>query len=242
MAEKIYGLSEAFEKYGAYPKEYPQTLAELLDASPDSLKHPLAWWLRHQAVDVSNRSEAHYINTPADVAELIRKGYVIHPLDKAWKSYALSADRQPILQPNAKGSLSYQTITTRIIPKPEDLAPLSSPSRSIRKASWLLVYGGKPDVLAKPGVAPGLAKLARMKPIADVVFYHRNNEGISSFWSVRAGTGTQAGVVTGFDNHLHEQVVSIAQAMEGPTLTPTSHVTTSEVSDVVEPSERITHE
>jgi hypothetical protein len=190
-------LSDEIGKWGEYPLDHPQTLAELMDADPKTIQHPLARALRAMAVDLTNRSEKHYITGPWSVLELIAKGYVIHPWSDAWVCYALSGERQPILVPKKpkKGEASstaqeYLRKATRLIPHAEDLPTLPH-ERGKRESAWLIVYGGTPEVLSKPGVAKGLTTLARKLPISDVVFYHSDTETGTqpTLWSVRAGCG-----------------------------------------------------
>jgi len=176
---------------GTYPDDHPQTLAELIEADPGTITSPLAWELRHQAVSLTQRHEKHYITDPWQVLNLITKGYVLHPWTGAWKSYALSGDRQPILTPSDTGTFRYQAKATRLIPKADDLPALPRPERHGKQPGWLLCYGGTPEVLSKPGVARGLASLASRVPVVDVVFYHVDpDQNIApTLWSVRAGCG-----------------------------------------------------
>lgn len=172
-----------------YPEDHPQTLAALLDADPESIKEPVAWELRHQALGVARSWESHFVTSPWDVLELIVSGYVIHPWEKAWKSYALSSDRQPILVPSDKGSARYLSKATKLLPKPSDLGPLPQGTSANRSAAWLVVYGGSPEVLSRDGVIPGLVRLTRSVQVADIVFFDREAQGQPTLWSVKANTG-----------------------------------------------------
>lgn len=171
-----------------YPQEYPQTLAALLDANPQEIEGDLAWGLRKHALAVTSTWEQHHINSPWDVLELIVSGYIIHPWEGAWRTYALSGDRQPVMTPSKEGRMRYLSHGTRLLPKPDDLGPLPTTGNQ-GKPAWLVVYGGTPDVLSKAGVAQGLTRLIRTKPIADIVFYSAVEGQNPTLWSIKAGTG-----------------------------------------------------
>lgn len=184
-------LTEALA-LGPYPEDHPQTLADLVAADPDTLSHPLAWFLRKQAIEATRAAERHYVTGPKDALRLLGNGYALHAWDGAWVSYGLSADRQVILTPHEKGGVRAMRKATRLIPKVEDLPELpAGQSVSGKRASWLVIFGGTPEVLSKPHVAQGLATLQRRLPIADIVFYSCSADGgqAPTLWSVRAGTG-----------------------------------------------------
>lgn len=185
-------LAQAIESFGSYPEDHPQTLRELLDADPDEISHPLAWFLRSQAVEVKRSAEQHYVNGPKDAFKLLRNGYVLHPLTGKWSAYALSEQRQVINVPHARGGVVPLRVHTPIIPKATELPrlPPNSPNASKRPA-WLLIYGGNPEVLSKPGVARGLATLRRRAPISDVLFFELDKDGGKppTLWSLVAGVG-----------------------------------------------------
>lgn len=175
-----------------YPEDHPQTLPDLLDADPDSISHPAAWTLRKQVVEVSRAREKHYVSGPKDAFRLLRNNYVLHPWSGKWASYGLSANRQVLMQPGTSGGMASMCVRTPIIPKADDLPRLPNIGKpTSRRPGWLVLYGGEPDVLSKPGVSKGLATLYRRKPIADVLFYHCDkNSGVTpTLWSCRAGVG-----------------------------------------------------
>lgn len=185
-------LAEAIASFGPYPEDHPQTLRGLLDADPDTIKHPLAWFLRAQGMDVRRSAEQHYINGPADALRLLRNGYVLHPWTGKWASYALSGSRTVMHTPHPRGGNTPLRVRTAIIPKHEDLPPLPRHGRDGQKSpAWLVIYGGTPEVLSKPGVARGLATLRRRAPVADVLFFHKDADaGIPpTLWSIQAGVG-----------------------------------------------------
>lgn len=186
-------LAQAIESFGSYPEDHPQTLKELLDADPDRITHPLAWFLRAQAVEVKRSAEQHYINSPKDAFRLLKNGYVLHPWTGKWVSYALSGHRQVIQVPHERGGVTPLRVHTPIIPKHSDLPrlPSAGTSASAKPPAWLVIYGGDPQVLSKPGVARGLATLRRRAPIADVLFFDRDKDGgrPPTLWSLVAGVG-----------------------------------------------------
>lgn len=187
-------LAEALASLGPYPDDHPQTLQALIDADPETLHHPLAWFLRAQAVDVRRSTEKHYINGPKDAFKLLKNNYVLHPWTGKWTAYALSENRQVIMTPHKNGGTTPLRKHTAIIPKVEDLPRLPRGSgRDTRQPAWLLIYGGGPEVLSKPGVARGLSTLQRRATVADVLFYQCDKDaGVTpTLWSVRAGKGTQ---------------------------------------------------
>ena len=218
MPSQPVGLADAISQYGPYPNDHPQTLAELVDADPDTLTHPLAWWLRKQAVTVTNRSENHYINTPVDVLGLIRNGYVIHPIDKTWRSYALTADRQPELEQRDTNRMRYRVVTTKLLPKPDDLAVLGTARTGDKKPAWLIVYAGTPDVLAKNGVEQGLSRIVATRDVVDIVFYYRDKEGTETFYSVRAGHGQVNSVDAPWPHETAAHATAIASHFSGDTV------------------------
>ena len=187
-------LREAIASFGNLPDDHPQTLQELVDADPDTLHHPLAWFLRREAVEVRRATEKHYINGPKDAFKLLKNNYVLHPWTGKWTSYALSENRQVITVPHAKGGTTPLRKHTPIIPKVDDLPRLPRGSgKSTRQPAWLIIHGGDPEVLSKPGVAKGLATLQKRVTVADILFYSCDkNAGVPpTLWSVRAGLGTQ---------------------------------------------------
>ena len=187
-------LSEAFSKFGPYPSDHPQTMKDLVNADPDTVHHPLAWFLRAQAVAVSRSAEAHYVNSPKDAFTLLRNKYVLHPWTGKWTTYAMTGSRQVAVVPHPKGGTTPLRVHTAIIPKFTQLPSLPYEDRSSsRQPAWLVIYGGTPEVLSKPGVARGLATLLRRTPVADVLFYTRldPDEGLTTptMWSIKAGVG-----------------------------------------------------
>lgn len=188
-------LSEAFP---GYPENHPQTLADLVNADPDTIDNDLAWFLRRQAVEAVRSSDRHYVRSPADVLELLRNGYALHSLRGGWVSYALTGDRRVVLVPsegNKYGGMRSLRKQTRLLPKPADLPSFPATAHSgNKKPAWLVIYGGTPAVLDKEHVAAGLARLQRSVPVADICFYDSDPEaGIApTLWSVRAGTGVSS--------------------------------------------------
>jgi len=185
-------LSEAIAQLGPYPLDHPQTMQALINADPDTISHPLAWFLRSQGVGVSRSAEAHYVNSPKDAFALLKNKYVLHPWTGKWTTYAMTGSRQVAVVPHPKGGTTPLCVHTAIIPKMRELPSLPYEDRnSTRQPAWLVIYGGTPEVLGKPGVAKGLATLLRHAPVADVLFYTRSDEGITvpTMWSVKAGVG-----------------------------------------------------
>lgn len=191
MSSEPKTLASAIESFGSYPEDHPQTLRDLLDADPDQISHPLAWFLRSQAVEVQRSAEQHYIHSPKDAFKLLRNGYVLHPWTGKWVSYALSSARQVIQIPHERGGMTPLRVHTPIIPKPKQLTRLPGSGQSVREPGWLVLYGGDPGVLSKPGVAQGLATLRRRCPVVDVLFFDRDKDGERppTLWSVGAGVG-----------------------------------------------------
>lgn len=186
-------LSAALAEFGAYPADHPQTLADLLDADPDTISHPLAWWLRRQAVEVSRASERHHINSPKDAMRLLRNNYALHPWTGKWTAYALDERRQLVYVPHARGGVTPLRHHSPLIPKAEDLPRLPRARGGDRQPSWLVLFGGDPQVLSKKGVARGLSTLQRRLPVADVLFFQRDvDAGVPpTLWSVKAGVGVR---------------------------------------------------
>lgn len=185
-------LAEAIASFGQYPEDHPQTLRELLDADPDHVHHPLAWFLRAQAVEVKRSSEQHYINSPKDAFKLLKNGYGLHPWTGKWVAYALSSSRQMIYQPHPRGGLAPLRVHSPLIPKVTDLPRLPpGPTSATKQPAWLVVYGGDPAVMSKPGVARGLSTLIRRVSVADVLFFDRDKAGLRppTLWSLMAGVG-----------------------------------------------------
>ena len=218
MSTKI-GLSEAIALYGPYPSDYPQTLAELKEANPETITHKLAKYLRAEAVDVSNRSEAHYINGPKDVLTLLRSGYVLHTWDRHWRSYYLDSDRQPelVAKVNKDGTVknrAYNVVTTELLPKLDDIPKLAKSAKQTGvQPGWLVIYGGTPDVLTKPGVDKGLEKLVKNRHIFDICFWQAGdpvNDKQPTLWSIKATSGlTTSNLQVDFDQTVLEVVKSI---------------------------------
>lgn len=183
-------LSEAVKVFGVYPDDHPQTLKDLLDADPASITNEFAWFLRAQAVEVMRSSENHYVNGPKDAFGLLKNGYALHPWSGKWVSYALSSQRQLVKVAHERGGLVPLRKYTPIIPKWEDLPQLPfDGGAGVKKPAWLVIYGGTPEVLSKPGVARGLATLQRRASVSDVLFFDRVS--VPTLWSVRAGVGIQ---------------------------------------------------
>lgn len=188
-------LSQAFP---GYPTDHPQSLADLVSAEPDTVSHPLAWFLRKQTVEAMRSADHHYVRSPGDALTLLRNGYALHSLRGGWVSYALNADRRVVLVPseNSKyGGMRSLRKQTRLLPKPEDLPDIPiTAKRGNKKPAWLVIYGGTPEVLDKDHVAAGLARLQRCVAVADICFYDADpDEGVApTLWSVRAGRGVSS--------------------------------------------------
>jgi hypothetical protein len=172
-----------------YPPDHPQNLKELVGASPALITDEKAWELRSQVLSVVRGWDTHCVNSPWDALNLITSGYVLHPWEKAWKSYALNPGRQPVLEFSPKGRSRYQCKSTKLLPKPEELPDLYATVTKSRKPAWLVIYGGNPKILEKEPVRLGLAKLSRMRPIADILFYSNEENKEPVLWSTKAGTG-----------------------------------------------------
>lgn len=183
-----------------YPEEYPQTLADLVDAELENITDPVARELRKQTLAVVRAGVQHFINGPWDVLELLSSGYVLRSWDKAWASYALDPNRQPILVPNKEGVTSYLKKHTKLLPKFEELPPLYT-GRSSTPPKWLVIYGGGPEILEKEPVRKGLQRLTRETDVADFIFYKKGDDEAPILWSTKAGTG-----VTGTTRPTAQQV------------------------------------
>jgi hypothetical protein len=189
-------ISQALSAYGQYPEDHPQTLTDLVSAEPDTITHPLAWFLRKQAIATTRASEKHHIRGPADVMKLLSNKYVLHPWDGKWVSYALNADREVILVTDDSGRTKSLRKATQRIPRKEDLPDIpASAWRGSKRPAWLVIFGGNPDVLDKEFVARGLATLQRTTSIADICFYECDPDAElpPTLWSVRAGVGMSTG-------------------------------------------------
>lgn len=191
-------ISAALAAHGSYPEDHPQTLTDLVNADPSTITHPLAWFLRKQAIASTRSADRHHIRGPGDVLKLLSNKYVLHPWEGKWVSYALSSDRQVVLVPDDRGGLKSLRKATQKLPRKEDLPDIpASAHRGGKKPAWLVIYGGNPDVLDKEFVARGLATLQRTAAVADICFYECDPDaGLApTLWSVRAGVGVTSGDV-----------------------------------------------
>jgi len=171
-----------------YPEEYPQNLADLVEAEIETITDPVARELRKQTLAVVRAGVAHFINGPWDVLELLTSGYVLRSWDKAWASYALDPSRQPILVPNQNGVSTYLKKHTKLLPKIDDLPPLYT-GREKTPPKWLVIYGGSPEILKKEPVRKGLLRLTREVKVADFIFFQKGDNEAPVLWSTKAGTG-----------------------------------------------------
>ena len=174
-------LSEVFPDY---PEHLPQTLTALREADPEALAScPQALLLRGQMSDLLEVHASHTIHSPWDALELLSRGYVLHPFERKWRAYLLDEHRRPVLS-NVSGSSRYTSLVSPIIFKPEAFRGIKHGYR------WLVVYGGSPDILSKPGVSQGLATCLRdaSAAVSDVLFYDRAATPVV-LYSARAGTG-----------------------------------------------------
>ena len=172
-----------------WPEEYPQTLTELVEADSASLSDHRAKELRSQALDLVRSWEKHHISGPWDALQLLSSGYVLHTWENAWRSYALGSDRAAMMIPKEGGASRYLVKATKLLPQADELPALPSGKGEARKPEWLVIYGGTPEVLSKPGVPQRLAKLLKSAPISDVVFYAK--DPTPTLWSLRAGVGVK---------------------------------------------------
>jgi hypothetical protein len=134
-------LKKLSEIVDGYPADYPQSLAQLRDADPDSIVAEVAWDLRRQISDAVNRSDSHYIHTFEDVLNVgkrLRSASVVGKMARV----CTSAQRQPA-KPATTGHSRYRC-HHGIIPK---LKSWWLPNTGPFMPGWLLLYGGTPDVL-----------------------------------------------------------------------------------------------
>lgn len=184
-----------------YPEDHPQTLKALWEADPDQIHHQVAWELRRMTFEAVRSTGAKRVHSPIEAFTLLKNGYALRPLEGAWTSVGLSETREVIRVPHHRGGVATLRVYTPLIPKVDDLPvlPRTPGRRSGKTAAWLVIYGGTPEVLSKPGVAKGLATLRRRLPrekragVADILFFHKDLEaGVPpTLWSVMAGCGMQ---------------------------------------------------
>lgn len=189
-------LSEIIE---SWPGDHPQNLVDLVNADREDISSQQAWDLRHQAVTLLHSSEKHVVMGPGDAFKLISNSYFLKPWDKAWKSFALSPMRQPIVIPGEGNRWRYLSKGTRLIPRVDDLPPLPGNRTAKGKPyAWLVIFGGNPDILDKDGVARGLTTLSKRVPVIDFLFYESAgiDVKVATLWSVKAGVGQKGSVLS----------------------------------------------
>lgn len=178
------GLTETFGDQ-LWPPTWPQTLFDLVEGEPDGLA-PAARALRAQAVDLIRRDGLPRVTTFADVVDLCTANKVFHPVEGRWRSYAIDADRHPMLEPATSRRRRWKVVSTPLAPTCDDLPPLPG-SKFGQRAGWLLLYGGSIDVLARNGVVGRLLPTVRRRHLLDIVGVA--DDGV---WSVRNGLQADA--------------------------------------------------
>lgn len=222
-ARPIVPLSELF---ASYDTTAPQTLMSIWEADIETLPVE-ARELRRQLLEARNAFDQAPILTPEDLADLIEKGR-LRLLASQWLVVPLAADRRrvlgPVLTDDAVAGIAtaatagpdglarrvrkllaepgayrwaYQSLLSRSVPDPEELAttcPLPT------GGTYVVLYGGSPEVLDEHDTATELEALLRSHPVSDVVFRHLTSNAAPALYSLGCGRGEQAGTAIPFPN------------------------------------------
>lgn len=159
-----------------YPEDGPKDMLALVDADHDQLSD-IPKLLRAAALDLLHSNQRQAIYSPWDAHSLLSAGHVLHTWTGHWKAYLLDDRRLPVLA-GVDGRTRYVSKTSSLV---FDAAEFQNTKPGY---TWLLVYGGPPDILQNPKVVTRLKKCARTLRICDILFWDA-----PVLFSARAGVG-----------------------------------------------------
>ena len=190
-----------------YPDEGPPTLLGLYFADYSELNE-VQKALRKQAVELHQNAGEVRITSPVIALELLLppKNKTQHVgqlkvVQDTWTTYVLDHDRKRVLRRTEHG-WSYLKETSGIVPEAAELPPLPM------NGTYLLLWGGSPEVLEIPGVCQRLRKLQHSVPVADVLFWNHQKGTTPTLYSLKTGCGDQGGTRVEF---VHPDLVKEAQ-------------------------------
>ena len=170
-----------------FPAEWregmPRSLVDLVSAEYDELDE-VARDLRAMAVDLVHSFEREPVLTAESAMRLLEKHHLPARAGK-WTVVALNKDLERVYTKSSTGGMRLLHWTSKFLPKPEHIqeyVPLPP------EGSYLLLYGGSPDVLSDTRAHDKVTQLRTESRVADVVLWDES-DGTASFWSVRAKAG-----------------------------------------------------
>lgn len=211
------------ERVCNYPQCAPQTALDLLQLEFDELaglecsevERQAVAELRRDLIDAAHAWARSPITGPSVVAEMISGRHpLLRPLNGRWLSYVLDRERDRVLVPKSggQGGYKYLVVVTAAAPTAAELrrwGPLPT------GGTYLLLYGGGPEVLAVNNTAAALWQLQQEVPVADVCFAtkrastEQQSAAPSALFSLRKGAGDCAGEPIAFPD---EALLKEAQA------------------------------
>lgn len=174
-------------------EEMPRSLVDLLAAEYDELDEA-ARGLRSLAVDLVHSFEREPVLTAEAAMRLLERHHL--PCRKGkWSVIALNRDLERVYVRSTSGMRLLHWVS-RFLPEPENvLEHVALPEGG----SYLLVYGGSPDVLVDDRALDKFARLRSLARVTDVVLWEESDSA-ATFWSLRARSGQSGSTACAFPN------------------------------------------
>lgn len=203
MAAVIRPLSERYPQYPTWAPQFEAALVEIeygdleelcRDNGATDQELSLVLDQRRATLDAVMAHTRQPLHSPEHALALLERGKLI-PQARKWTTFALGPDRVRLLVPHHDGGMHYLRVVTKKVPTAEHLrssAPLG------RGGTYLIVYGGGPQIMSLPNkagvtAANDIAALKSGAPLADVLFWHLEAGQPPALYSIGVGIGDRGG-------------------------------------------------
>jgi hypothetical protein len=180
---RIQALSEILD---GWPTQFGDTLAELADMPNDQFKAEVdkldkatanvVWVFRKQVLDIARRNEREIALAGYPFTDAALRNGAVSPKNGRWTIYAIDDQHRRVPSPKRQGKSRFQLDITNKFPTPDEAPP------TITGGSFLVIWGGSPDVFEIPGVAERILTFAKTHTLLDVSCWDGDT---GDHWSLR---------------------------------------------------------
>lgn len=203
------------QRLPGWPEQAPQYLPDLMQTrhielktqlTQDGVPKPLIELVLEMRRDVidAHHSASELPITSAQDAQRLLEDRILRTQSHQWVAYALGVNRLRLAVPHPSGGREYLRVVSRKLPTAKQLKDAPVP----QGGTYILIYGGSPQILEVADVASQIAELRKQLPIADVLFWHLIENQPPALYSLRAGCADQAGKRLEFPNKKQLEIAS----------------------------------
>jgi hypothetical protein len=164
-------------------EDMPSNLVQLLAANYEDLDDK-AKALRALAVELVHSHERQPVLTAETALRLIEKHH-LPVLRGRWIFHVLTKERERLYVKGENGAMRQLNAVHATVPSPAYLAEKAPLPEG---GTYLVAYGGGPEVLENEQFEKAFAKLRSQLSVSDAILWQESGTS-ATFWSLRAGKG-----------------------------------------------------